>query len=199
MRFDSPSAADDEAYPERDGQFALPDDLALLGEQLHDDAQRLSACYPAPVGPVIEIAAVLGAVSGARSKQDRRRPWIVSTAVGGVVAIALLVLLGLAGGNMLDLFSPGKSDSQPVATGMHAITPNRSVSAHSLGTTPRPVPESDAMAPLSSEWLVPAEFSATVPSVTPAVFRGGITGPEMEGWMDLRQDELQADRDSLEF
>lgn len=199
MRFDSPSASNNEAYPEREGLLELPDDLALLADQLGDDAQRLSACYPAPAGPVVEVAAVLAGECRTLRNPGYRRQWMVSTAMGGVVALTLLVLLGLVGENMLDLFQQQKNGPQPVVSGDRAISTDRSVRTPSLTATMGPLPESGAIGSLPGELLTPAEFSATVPSVTPAVFRGGITGPEMEAWMDLRQDELEASGDSLEF
>ena len=200
MPFDSQPVRSDEAYSQRDCQLELPDDLALMGEQLRDDAQRLASSYPARLGPVVDLAAAVVAASQASRRPARRRDLIISSAVGGLVALGLLAMFTLGQGSFLGraerkITVPGTAtiDHQPAAD-------SDAGAGHALAAAPRLVPPpADSIAALPGELLTPASFSGAMPSVTPAVLSSGITGPEMEAWMDLRQDELQTNRDSLEF
>jgi Na+-transporting methylmalonyl-CoA/oxaloacetate decarboxylase gamma subunit len=196
MRFDSKPDRGDEAYPERDGKLDLPDDLALMGEQLREDAQRLASSYPARSGPVADVAAAVVAASQARPA--RRRDLIVSMTVGGLVALSLLVMFTLGLGNFFNR-TDRDAAPRPIAADPSAAALDSGDAAPSLASAAHSAPQSDSVAALPTELLTPAGFSGSLPAVTPALLTSGITGPEMEAWIDLRQDELEADRDSLEF
>ncbi|HZL89776.1 MAG TPA: hypothetical protein VFB96_15530 [Pirellulaceae bacterium] len=193
MRFDSQPVPGDEAYPARDGQLELPDDLALMGEQLRDDAQRLASSYPAHAGPVVEVVAAL---QSAASPRRARRDLLVSGAVGGLVALVLLVMFTVGLGNFVQR---GDRQTAPPQTADNHRATNAADKTTTLAAAPREEPDAKSIVALPGELLTPASFTGAVPAVTPAVLTSGITGPEMEAWMDLRQDELETDRDSLEF
>lgn len=77
VRLDKPLASDRE--------LALPDELALLGEQLGNDAAHLAASYPpgrAPTWPCVGAAA-----------PSRGRAWILAAAASGVLTAASLILI----------------------------------------------------------------------------------------------------------
>ena len=70
-----------------EGDLKLPDDLALMGEQLGDDAARLAATYPPPV------PAVLAAVSRReKAAQTRRTSWLTRSLAGTALAAGLVTI-----------------------------------------------------------------------------------------------------------
>ncbi len=166
------------AFPQRDGELDLPDDLALMGEQLADDAQRLAASYPPPTSPAREVAAVASA-----SPRQRPLSMVVSIA-GGVLALGLLVGLAI------------QSIQRPVQPDPAAGTTGETLA---VNEAPVPIAES-APEPSARERVIPAVSSGSTPPLTPAVWERGVTGPEMEGLMDLQRiDDLAIDIESLEF
>ena len=79
MPFDPNIIREDDANFE--GDLKLPDDLALMAEQLGDDAVRLAAAYPPPV------PAVLAAVSHQeKATQTRRTSWLTRSLAGTAIA-----------------------------------------------------------------------------------------------------------------
>ena len=188
MRLDRRSDEFD-SFPERDGELELPDDLAAMGEQLADDAQRLAACYPPQYGPVREVAAAVrdlteieltAAGAGPRS-ETRKRRWLALSIGGGIVALGLLAALIL--GNQ---WSDPRSSVEQLASD----TSGQRTPADDATRVPLPdVPELTA-----HDRVLPAAASEAIPPITPAVFQRGVTGPEVEGWIDLAMDT-----ESLEF
>ena len=76
--------ADDASF---EGDLKLPDDLALMAEQLGDDAARLAATYPPPV------PAVLAAVSRQeKAAQTRRTSWLTRSLAGTALAAGLVTI-----------------------------------------------------------------------------------------------------------
>jgi hypothetical protein len=67
-----------------------------------------------------------------------------------------------------------------------------------LASRRSPVVDQAELAP-PADLLTPAVFSGATPAITPAVLGQGITSPEMEAWMDLRQNDLAMDAESIEF
>jgi hypothetical protein len=166
---------DDDRFEER--ELSLPDDLVVLSEQLRDDALRLSACYPA--GKT--------AVALPKASQISRRSWksrlVMGSLAGSLVALSLLAGLSIY---------VGQTEVEPQRTG----SPDHSVAASDR----QPVFAPTALGGKAPENLaMPASFSGTMPPLTPAVFNSGVTGPEMEGWMDLRRETLAMDDESIEF
>ena len=167
---------DDARFEER--ELELPDDLVLLSEQLRDDAHRLSASYP----PGKTASVALPATS-----QIARRRWKGRLAMGslasGLVALSLLVGLSIYGGRTE--VEPGRPSSPPASVAVEVLQPEFVSPAFASAA--------------ADELATPASFSGTMPPLTPAVFSSGVTGPEMEGWMDLRRETLAMDDESIEF
>lgn len=192
MRFESKFDHDGET--DRSGPIDLPDDLTLMAEQLRDDAQRLAACYPPQLGPVADVATAVACVSEVRRRSANRNALWFSAAVGGLTALCVLLMLTL--GLRWGWKRPGgDAISRPIGA---AAAPafDQDAGARLANATPQSGTTAEG---LPAELTTPASFSGTAPPVTPAVLRSGITGPAMEGWMDLRQDELAMDAESIEF
>jgi len=92
MPFDPRIIHPDEAPLGPNGDLDLPDDLSALGEQLADDADHLSARYPADRQPQVALAAEL-VQSAERIKRRSRRTstLIVGAGLASVAAIGLTV------------------------------------------------------------------------------------------------------------
>ena len=172
-----------DAFPERDSELDLPDDLAAMAEQLSDDAQRLVACYPPQFGPVREVASAVASVSPKR-EPALRTAWLFGAVGSGLVALALLVVFALNSNQ------PRPAEIPSVASANDAGNQAMDDAAGSLAVAPRasdrnlaaPAPSSDAASPLG-----------------PAVLQRGVTGAEMEGLMDLQLIDLAFDTESIEF
>lgn len=85
MPFDPKLIREEDANFE--GDLQLPDDLALMAQQLGDDATRLAACYPPPV------PSVLATVRHVAPRQ--KNAWLMRSLAGialttGLVTISLL-------------------------------------------------------------------------------------------------------------
>jgi hypothetical protein len=84
MPFDPKLIREDDANFE--GDLKLPDDLALMAEQLGDDANRLAALYPPPMPTVL-------AVSRPRtSVPSRRSSWLTRSLAGTALAVGLVTI-----------------------------------------------------------------------------------------------------------
>lgn len=175
---------DDEGLEQ--AELELLGDLAILGEQLHDDAQRLATCYPPKCIPAGELAA-------AATTAPRRR-WtgrLLATTSAGVGAAALGLLLAFVAPPLIRQPPTVRQAPVPVKarSGVHP----------SAAYQPRPTAEQDRSAVADARSLTPAGFSGELPVISPTVLERGITGPEMEAWMDLRQTDLAMDAESIEF
>ena len=82
MPFD-PKLIRDEGDAGFEGDLKLPDDFALLGEQLGDDAARLAAAYPPPVVKVVPVVA---------ASRHRRGAWMMRTFAGTALAVGLVTI-----------------------------------------------------------------------------------------------------------
>ena len=91
MPFDPKLIREDDASFEG-GDLKLPDDLALMGEQLGDDAARLAACYPPPMPSVL-------AVSRQKSAALSRRTSWLTRSLAGTALTAGLVTISLVASN----------------------------------------------------------------------------------------------------
>ncbi|MFN0018304.1 MAG: hypothetical protein ACKVP0_08600 [Pirellulaceae bacterium] len=82
MPFDPKLIRDDDANFE--GDLQLPDDLALMAQQLGDDAARLAATYPPPM-PVV--------LADARQVAPRRKnAWLMRSLAGTALAVGLVTI-----------------------------------------------------------------------------------------------------------
>jgi hypothetical protein len=173
-----------DAFPDRDSELDLPDDLAAMAEQLADDAHRLVACYPPQFGSVREVAAAVANLSP-RRERALRTAWFVGSVGSGLVALGVLVAFVLNG-----------TQQRP------AEIPNVAGGANDSGNqAPNDAASSLAVAPNASarDLTVPAVSSDAAPPLTPAVLQRGVTGAEMEGLMDLQLIDLAFDTESIEF
>ncbi len=84
MPFDPNIIREDDASFE--GDLKLPDDLALMAEQLGDDAARLAATYPPPVPAVLAVSRQVSAV------QSRRTSWLTRSLAGTALAAGLVTI-----------------------------------------------------------------------------------------------------------
>ena len=69
-----------------EGDLKLPDDLALMAEQLGDDAARLAATYPPPVPAVLAVS------REASAAQSRRTSWLTRSLAGTALAAGLVTI-----------------------------------------------------------------------------------------------------------
>ena len=88
MPFDPKIIAADDAF-DSGAELKLPADLALMAEQLGDDAARLSACYPPPVAPA--LAAVSRQQTAAPSI-SRKSAWLTRSLAGTALAAGLVTI-----------------------------------------------------------------------------------------------------------
>ncbi len=192
MRFET-RLDDSDAVPERDGQLTLPDDLALMADQLRDDAARLAACYPPQLGGVREEVAKVASVSP-RRRSVANSVLLASSLAGGLAALGLI---GLVAWNLHDR-RPRPGDATLAVDKISDRGESPGMNGPWLTDHPVRAESEFASVQPAHELVVPAKSDGIVPPLTPAVFQRGITGPEMEGWMDLRED-LAMDIESIEF
>lgn len=107
MPFDPKIFRENDADFDAAADLQLPADLALMAEQLGDDAARLAACYPPPVPAVIQPAARLATPS------SRRMSYWLSRSLAGIALAMALVAISLVAPNAYRP-RPG-NDSMPAA------------------------------------------------------------------------------------
>ena len=115
MQFDPKIVPPDEGIFAQD-DLKLPDDLALMGQQLADDAARLASCYPArQPDHVIAIQ---------ETSRPGARLWLSGTVAGSLLAVSLLAISLLAP-SFLPLERPGKESpaASPASAPEVAIHP----------------------------------------------------------------------------
>ena len=169
MPFDPRLISEDDADFDAAADLQLPADLALMAEQLGDDAARLAATYPPPV------PAVIAAVS--RQKTDvpsvsRRNAWLTRSLAGTALAAGLITISLVASNS----YRPQNANHPlPAAASSPAID---SLVAHEPATPKSTQPQKIL--------------------VTPASWLGDTSGPELEALMDLWEQDQPAVR-SLSF
>ena len=82
MQFDPKLIRDDDANFE--GDLQLPDDLALMAQQLGDDAARLAATYPPPMPAVL--------ASAGQVTPRRKNAWLMRSLAGTALAVGLVTI-----------------------------------------------------------------------------------------------------------
>lgn len=176
MPFDPKLFRDDDANFE--GDLKLPDDLALMAEQLGDDANRLAALYPPP------LPAVLAVSRPKTATPSRRSSWLTRSLAGTALAVGLVTL------SLVVMNTSRQSNGEkPVPAGRLGIVDEnggKGLRPHRPAYAGRP--------PLAHESPSP---SRQVP-VTPASWLGDASGPELEALMDLWEQDQPAIR-SLSF
>lgn len=145
-----------------EGDLKLPDDLALMAEQLGDDAVRLAATYPPPVSAV---PAASREASAAQSS-SRRKAWLTRSLAGTALAAGLVTISLVA------------SNSYRPQSANHPLPATASPVSRAL------VVNEKASTPTSTE-------PQKIP-VTPASWLGDTSGPELEALMDLWEQDQPA-------
>lgn len=168
MRFDPKLIQPEDAPLDACGDIDLPDDLADLAAQLGDDAAWLAERYPAPLMQPLAAELVADAVA---APPQHLRGWVI---VGSSVAAALLVALGLAARPAND------APSAPV-TEHAAAPPEVFVAAEVADISP-------------TERTVSAPLAPRAPRIerlpwAPQPALGEVSGPELEGLLDLWQND----------
>ena len=103
MQFDPKIVHPDEGIFAQD-DLKLPDDLALMGEQLADDAARLASSYPARLPSQLATPHQEAPRKGGR--------WLSGTLTGGLLAVAL-VSVSLVGTSFFRAKKPGNEPPTP--------------------------------------------------------------------------------------
>ncbi|MCA9268891.1 MAG: hypothetical protein KDA41_10500, partial [Planctomycetales bacterium] len=194
MSFDPKIVAADDAGPAADARgeqlpapplwddaeaLELPDGLAAIAEQLRDDAIHLAACHPADATPQQRAIAC-----GLDSPPPKWR-WLRRAARWSGVAAA--IALAPAGWLMVQALreSPtpvvetARSDAPPRAGGLRV----RTLQGDAALSAVRPAEE-------ASPGL--REIPSATPRVVPAAFLQEVSGPELEGMLDLlEQDDAE--------
>lgn len=168
MPFDPRLINPDDAPEDARGEIDLPDDLQELAAQLHDDALYLAARYPAKVAREPLPAEVYVRNDEPPAPAPTRRRWLL---IGGGMAAALAITVALA-------YLP---QSAPRAVALPA-TPTTATEV-SLASTPSPRAEVPVSTPVRNSVGPRIERLPWAP--TPAM--GEVTGPELEGLLDLWQ------------
>jgi hypothetical protein len=179
VRFDPRLVQPDAAPLDVAGEIDLPDDLVELAGQLRDDAEHLAALYPASAAAGGGLSSLLTSVPVSQSLQEpiaipvrspnrdwRRAAFFVGTACS---------ILGLA-----VMAAPHFWRDEARSTAV--VETPAGVQATGAGAT--------AAAPVLAETVVPV--SADVPgllrdSARPSLLLHGVSGPELEGLIDLWQ------------
>ena len=163
MRFD-PKLISDEDASFGDGDLKLPDDLALMAEQLGDDAARLAATYPPPVPTVLAVSRQ----ESVALSSSRRNAWLTRSLAGTALAAGLITISLVASNS----YRPQNANHPlPAAASSPAID---SLVAHQPATPKSTQPQKIL--------------------VTPASWLGDTSGPELEALMDLWEQDQPAVR-----
>jgi hypothetical protein len=161
-----------------DPRIVRPDET-LIDEELPDDLAALGAQLQddarrlascyPPRAAGNELS--LRCVAPAPAARQRHWPLVLSGGVGGLIALGLAVALIVLDPDLLRTsWIKHETSHAPLASPQEAIASGRQRAERGV-----------------------------LPPVTPAVFSGGITGPEMEAWIDLHKEELAINTESLEF
>ena len=161
VRFDPKLVPPAEAPLDAHGEIDLPDDLLELASQLRDDATYLAAAFPA------------AAPAKLAEPVTRRHGWTRWTGIGAAVAAALVLMLSLA-------YRPA---GRPVETASPATAPPTNVHRVAVAEAHAPAPREP----------VPATTGPRIQRLPwapiPALIE--VSGPELEGLLDLWQNEQQ--------
>lgn len=177
MRFDPKLVQPDDAPLDEQGEIDLPDDLAELASQLGDDAAYLASRYPAIAAEVVAVEPVIAreivAVPDRNAPRvpSRRQGWLIASAAA---ALAVLIVTSVVPPNA-DTPVRGRESAHSAPTPVIADSDSPTVRSAQPVATP-PVRERPPL--------------RTVPS---AMLLNGVSGPELEGLLDLWQNDDEAD------
>lgn len=160
--FDPKLIQPDDAPEDACGEIDLPDDLLELAAQLTDDAAYLAERYPAPSAEPL-VAEVIAEAQPALRVVMRR--WVA----GASIAAAVLVAIGLSWQPFGQPQTPLTEVKTPASEPIIAASISAPASINAVSTRPGPRIERLPWAP------------------TPAI--GEVTGPELEGLLDLWQND----------
>lgn len=175
MRFRHRVIPPDQPPMDEAGEVMLPDDLAVLGERLRRDADLLSAQYPAR-SPEDDMK-----MQGARSdgKPAAARAYWYATA-----AVAVL-MLAVAGWPAMNRLMRQSSDAHALVT--ESSSEPTLLKETDDGVSPTATTDSIGVTDLDMQ---PANYHGERSiETTPAVFLQDVSGPELEGLLDLWEQE----------
>jgi len=155
------------------GEVMLPDDLAALGDRLRHDADVLAAQYPARE---INDDGRVPLPRPGRKSAAARRYWLATATVAGV-------LLAVAVWPSMNRLMRHSSDMGTLVT----ESPSRNIDN---GSSPPPTAHSIGV--INAD-VQPVDYSSDRSiQGTPAVFLQDVSGPELEGLLDLWEQEPAA-------
>jgi hypothetical protein len=177
VRFDPRLISEADAPLDASGEIDLPDDLLEMAAQLGDDAAFLAARYPAPslAVPVKEVMAE----NVYAARRLRSRGWFVAMLGGGVAAAALVAMtIVTQPTNEQAVATPAVVES---AVNEVAVRETRPAVETSVSTTARSRPRIERL-----PWA-------------PSAAIGEVSGPELEGLLDLWQSDEQPAETRIEI
>lgn len=170
VRFDPRLIQPDDAPEDACGELDLPDDLLELAAQLGEDANYLAERYPAPVAEPFVAEVVAARVASAT---PARRGWVVA-AIGGVAAAAM------------------------VAIAVQSLLPSSTLPMAESVAAPAAKP-AVVERPIASSVSAPAGPRIERLPWAPSPAITNVSGPELEGLLDLWQDDQQPTETRIEI
>ena len=157
------------------GDIELSEDLLALGDRLRHDADVLAARYPARVSD--EDAELEAGRLDGNSRHPRRYRYTVRAVAGLLLAVACWPAVSR-------IVQQAQDSRQLVTESSPESSPSESVDRH---RPPSPVTHSIALPNVD---VKPAGYDDKGPlDTTPAVFLQEVSGPELEGLLDLWEEE----------
>jgi hypothetical protein len=173
VRFDPKLVPPAEAPLDAHGEIDLPDDLLELALQLRDDAAYLSAAYPAAAAPtkITESAKIA-------EPAPRRLGWKNWVSIGTAVAAALVLVVSLA-------YRPAANSRETASPLTASPSTAQPANAHCMAAVEVAAPASNQPAPAANGPRIQRLPWAPTPVLNE------VSGPELEGLLDLWQNEQQ--------
>lgn len=162
-----------------DGEISLPDDLALLAEQLADDAQHLARCYP-PAGE--EMPSIPPKFGPAHEHRGRQLALILGS---GLACSLLVVALGLFAARTWHLPSLAGDPATVAAEASDSRHPRDADRHLALAAEP-------AAHEVAAQEMAAHEVAARAMEPEWPLLLRNVSQPELEGLIDLWQDQSPA-------
>ena len=154
----------------------LPDDLAAFAEQLRDDAQYLAQCHPADASDEQRERAWQDVCQQAKeAKPVAQSIRYISMRWASAAAVLLIAIVGLGSAWVYSQRQATTETAAGVPTDESAVTIAAAASDPAPGLTDELPP--NRVQPISGPQIVPASFLREV------------TGPELDGMLDLLEQE----------
>lgn len=171
-------------------ELELPDDLAMLADQLRDDAVYLARRHPADATPEQREAAWRSHVEGESKPLEKS---IMPYSWRWISAAAALVVALACGWSAWYFQSGGNDGGDPIATAGIESSPAQAPgmgNSQAGRTTPVALERAPAEArPVGEKPAARDELPQDQPRLIPATFIRDLSGPELEAVMDLLEQE----------